>query len=73
MENLYLIAALAGVTELYKRLVDSDYKAAGLIAVAAVAGGALAPYAGDLTWFVGMLYGFSAAGVITTASYVGNK
>lgn len=68
--NLFLVAALAGVVELYKRIVDGDYKTAGLVAVAALAGALLAPQAGNITWFVGMLYGFSASGVITTLSYI---
>lgn len=71
LTNIYLIPAVAGVVELYKRLVNKDYKTAGLIAVAAASGAILAPLVPDanLGWYVGMLYGFSASGVITTVSY----
>lgn len=70
--NLYLVAALAGIVELYSRLVEKDWKTAGVIAVAGLAGALLAPHAPgtDFGWFVGMLYGFSASGVITTVSHL---
>jgi len=70
MENALLVAALAGVTELYKRLVAKDFATAGLIAVASLAGAILAPAAGEMDWFAGMLAGFAASGVVTVVSYV---
>ncbi len=63
--------AVAGVTELVKRLFDRDFRAATIIATSAVVGALVAPQAGpNITWFVGGLIGLSASGVITTLSYI---
>lgn len=64
-----LTFAIAGIVELYSRLVDKDFKTAGVIAVAGLAGAVLAPQVGDITWFIGMLVGFSASGLISTVSH----
>lgn len=69
--NLVLIATIVGVVELVKRAYDKDYKSALLIAVAGVAGALFAPFAGESSWFIGMLYGFSASGVVTAVTRVG--
>lgn len=66
-----LTFAIVGFVELYKRLVGKDFKTAGVIAVAGLSGAILAPFAGDISWFIGMLIGFAGSGVITTASYLG--
>lgn len=65
-----LVFAIAGVVELVKRLFDGDYRVAAVIAVSGLAGALLAPQAGDITWFVGMLIGFSASGFISTVSHI---
>lgn len=65
-----LTFAVAGVVELVKRVFEADYKTAGVIAVAGLAGALLAPYAGDVTWFNGLLIGFSASGLIATVSHL---
>jgi hypothetical protein len=68
-----LTLAVISFVELYKRLIDKDWKVAGIIAVSGLSGAVFASQVGDLTWFTGMLIGFSGSGVITTASYLGGK
>lgn len=68
-----LTFAVVGFVKLYASVVDGDWKTAGKIAVAAVAGAVLAPFAGEFTWFAGLLIGFNASGVVTAVSYFGSK
>ncbi len=62
--------AIAGVIELIKRLFDKDYRAATIIVGSAIVGALLAPFAGDVNWFQGLLIGLQASGLITTVSYI---
>lgn len=61
-----LVFAVVGFVELYKRVYDRDWRVVGIIAVSALAGAVFAPQVGNVSWFVGMLIGFSASGVVTT-------
>lgn len=70
MENALLSFAVAAVVEFVKRLFSKDYQASVIIAGAAVVGALLAPYAGDYTWFQGMIMGLQASGLITTLTYI---
>lgn len=63
--------AIIGVVEFVKRVADKDYRSGIIIAGAAIAGALLAPQAGAITWFQGMLIGLQASGMVTTASYIG--
>jgi hypothetical protein len=74
----WLTLAIIGIVKIYSSLTERDYKAAGKIAVAAISGALLIPFAAEAIgmtahWFVGMLVGFSGAGVITTAPYIGSR
>jgi hypothetical protein len=71
--NPLLLAAIAGITELYRRLIHRDFEAAGLIAVAAVSGAVLSHFALAANWFDGMLAGFSASGLISIVGSVARK
>jgi uncharacterized membrane protein YoaK (UPF0700 family) len=69
------IFAVAGFTELYRRLVAKDWQTAGVIAVAALAG-AVAGHFGVYevpNVATGIIWGFAASGVITTLSHLGNR
>lgn len=68
-----LTFAVIGVVKIYTALTESDYPTAGKIAVAGITGALFAPFVTDVTWFIGMLIGFSASGVVTTASYFGSR
>ncbi len=57
---------------IYTAIINQDYETAGTIVVAGAAGALFAPFVTEVTWFMGMLIGFSASGVITTASYFGS-
>lgn len=67
-----LTFAVIGTTRIYIAIVEKDYSTAGKIVVAGIAGALFAPYVTDVTWFIGMLIGFSASGVVTAASYFGS-
>jgi hypothetical protein len=71
-----LILAIIGVVRIYTAIIEQDYKAAGKIAVAGLAGalfGAFAPLSFPVNWFTGMILGFSSAGVIFSLSSVGSR
>jgi hypothetical protein len=68
-----LTFAVIGVVKIYTALTEADYSTAGKIAVAGITGALFAPFVADVTWFIGMLIGFSASGVVTTASYFGSR
>lgn len=67
--------AVVAVVKILTSLFERDYKAAITVLVAGVVGALIGPFAGpNITWLAGMLIGFSAAGVITTATrFGGNK
>lgn len=65
--------AVVGTVELVKRLFAKDYKAAAIITASTIVGAVLAPQAGNITWFQGMLVGLQASGFITTAGYLVNS
>ncbi len=66
-----LTFAVIGVVRIYTAAIERDFATAGKVVVAGIAGALFAPYVTDVTWFIGMLIGFSASGVVTTASYFG--
>ena len=68
-----LTFAVIGIVRIYTAIVEKDYHTAGKIAVAGAAGALFAPFVVDINWFTGMLIGFSASGVVTTASYFGSR
>jgi FtsH-binding integral membrane protein len=68
-----LTFAVIGVVRIYSALIERDFTTAGKVIVAGFAGALFASYVADVTWFIGMLIGFSASGVITTASYFGRQ
>lgn len=66
-----LTFAVVGFVQFVRSLFEKDWKAALIILTSGVAGAIFAPYAGaGISWFVGMLIGFNASGVITTVSRV---
>jgi hypothetical protein len=67
-----LTFAVIGMVRIYTAIINQDYETAGTIVVAGAAGALFAPFVTEVTWFMGMLIGFSASGVITTASYFGS-
>jgi len=68
-----LTFAVIGFVKFAMSLVEREWKNAVKILVAGIAGAILAPYAGNVSWFIGMLIGLNASGVITAASYLGTK
>ena len=64
-----LTFAVIGVVRIYTAATEKDFVTAGKVIVAGLAGALFAPFVTEVTWFIGMLIGFSASGVITTASY----
>lgn len=69
-----LTFAVIGFVRLYNSILDKDWRTAGTIFIAGLAGAIFAPFAGgDLTWFVGMLIGFSASGVVTAVTRLGGQ
>lgn len=65
--------AVIGFVKFADSLYKKDYQSAYKIAVAGLIGSVLAPFAGDLTWFQGLLIGLNGSGIITTVSYFGSK
>lgn len=65
--------AIIGIVRIYTALIEQDFKTAGKIAVAGAAGAFFSPAVTDVSLFMGMLIGFSASGVVTTASYFGSR
>lgn len=68
-----LTFAVIGIVKIYTALTEGDLETAGKIAIAGLAGALFAPFVTEITWFMGMLIGFSASGVVTTASYFGSR
>ena len=68
-----LTFAVIGIVRIYTALTEADYPTAGKVAIAGIAGALFAPFVTEVTWFIGMLIGFSASGVVTTASYFGSR
>ena len=65
--------AIIGIVRIYTALIEQDYETAGKVAIAGLTGALFAPFVTEVTWFIGMLIGFSASGVVTTASYFGSR
>lgn len=72
METASLSFAIVGVVEFVKKVFESDFKTAAIIVAAGITGAFLAPQV-SITWFQGLIIGFGASGVITTASYLSGK
>jgi hypothetical protein len=74
MENVLLATAIAGVTELLKRIHDKDYRGAIVIALAAGIGAlAGALNVQGLTVEVGVITGLGIAGIHTIATRIGSN
>lgn len=71
MENPFVVIAVIGITEFFRRLRVKDWWAALTIVSAAIVGG-VAGYFGveGLTVVSGITAGLAAAGVVTTAQRV---
>ena len=64
--------AVVGSVEFVKRLFDTDYRSACIIAVAGLVGGFGGTFL-DLPFFQGLVVGLQGAGLVTTASYISGK
>ena len=72
VSSLFVLTAVAGATELIKRLWDRDYRAATIIAVSALIGGLAGAFVIDgLTFATGLVAGLSASGLVTIGQKVG--
>lgn len=67
-----IVGATIGAVELVKNLFDKNFRAAVVIAAAAVAGGLIALPVGA-EWYLGMLVGLSGSGVITSLQNIGTR
>lgn len=68
-----LTFAVVGVVQLVKSVMEKDYDTAVIVAVAGLAGAVLAPFAGNISWFVGLLIGLNASGLVTTVTRLGGS
>lgn len=68
-----LTFVVISIVELIKRLYRKDFESVVIIAVSGIVGAIFAPYAGNISWFSGLLIGFSASGLITTATRLGGS
>lgn len=67
-----LTGLVMGTVELIKRLFDKDWKAAAIIAGAAVVGGICGMFLG-ITVLQGIAFGLAASGYITLAQNMGKE
>lgn len=69
VQFLVLLMFVAGGTELVKRIYKKDYEAAAIIVVAALVGmlGALAV---SVAWYLGVVVGLGASGLVTVAGKI---
>lgn len=65
-----LTFAVIGFVQLYAKLVEKNWKDAGKIAVAAGIG-ALVSSQVHVTWFIGLLIGLNASGLVTAVTRLG--
>lgn len=71
MEYLLVTSMIVGVTELVKRLFDSDYRGAVIILSAAIVGGISGFFGVEgLNVVTGVVTGLAAAGAVTVAQKV---
>lgn len=70
-----LITAVVGVVELIKRLFDKDYRAAAIIAGAAVVGGLFGyfEWVQGVTVPEGLVIGLGASGLVNVVEKVGKQ
>ena len=73
--NIYITLAVVGVIKLIDCISDADYKSAAKIAGATIVGALIGHYVSyvELDGFKGALFGLSASGLITAASYLGSR
>lgn len=72
IQAVLLIGLVSGGTELVKRLFAKDWKAASVIAVAALVGG-LGSFLVEVPVVVGVVAGLATSGYITIAQNFGKK
>jgi len=73
--NVLLVATIAGITELQKRIRAKDWDVAFTIAFAAIVGALFGynNYAGIPDVVTGIVAGFGASGVVTVVGSFGNR
>lgn len=72
MENVFVLAAVAGAVELIKRLQARDYWAALTILVSAAIGSLAGFFGiGGISVTTGLVLGLGASGLVTVAQKVG--
>lgn len=72
IENIFIITAVAGATEILRRLKDKDYWAAATITAAGVIGTLAGVFSVDgISVTNGLIAGLSASGLIVIADRVG--
>lgn len=72
MESLFIVTAVAGATELLRRLQSRDYFAALTILAAAGIGALAGAFSVDsLSVTEGVIAGLSASGIVTVSSKIG--
>ncbi|MGW5074084.1 hypothetical protein [Rhodococcus sp. NPDC004095] len=72
MEELFIITAVAGATELIKRTYDRDFRAATIIAMSAAIGlavGLTGLYGATVA--SGLIFGLGASGLVTVSQKIG--
>lgn len=70
--TVVLTGLVAGGVELFKRILDKDWRTVVTIIVAALVGGA-SGLAFGVNFLVGMVYGLATSGYITIAQNVAKK
>lgn len=70
--TVVLTGLVAGGVELFKRILDKDWRTVATIIVAALVGGA-SGLAFGVNFLVGMVYGLATSGYITIAQNVAKK
>lgn len=69
-----LLLFIAGSVELLKRLMDKDYRTAGIIAVSSIVGALFAPHVGgNISWVSGLAVGLAASGLVTVTTRIGGS
>lgn len=64
---IVIITATTGAVELVKRITQKDWQAAATIAVSAAIGSLIALPVG-IAWYIGLVLGLGASGLVTVAS-----
>lgn len=72
LSSLFVLTAVAGATELVKRIWKHDYQSAVIIGISALIGGLAGVFVVDgLDFATGLIAGLSASGLVTIGQKVG--